>query len=371
MREIKITKAEAGQRLNKLLGKYLDAAPQSFIYKMLRKKNIKWNHEKASGNEIVQEGDIIQLYLSDDTIAAFQKDMKAKTDIILQGKEGERAATQRNVKMIPAEDGLTAIKDLDILYEDEDILILNKPVGVLSQKAQAGDYSINEQIVDYYRQRRGEDHLFTPSVCNRLDRNTSGILLAGMSLKGSQLLSKMLKERSLEKYYYTVVSGVVEGPDRIKGFLAKKENHNQVVIYETIEEAKSAGITKPALIETHYEPVVTGRFQDMEFTLLKVRLVTGKTHQIRAHLQSVGHPIIGDGKYGWKNINGRLKKEFGLTHQLLHAGEIVFPESGQLPEALSGGVLRAPLPVEFQEIIRSIIWQHGIPEDFAVPDLKN
>ncbi len=344
MREIKITKAEAGQRLNKLLGKYLDAAPQSFIYKMLRKKNIKWNHQKASGNEIVQEGDIIQLYLSDDTIAAFQKDMKAKTDATLQG---------------------------DILYEDEDILILNKPVGVLSQKAQAGDYSINEQIVNYYRQKRGEDHLFTPSVCNRLDRNTSGILLAGMSLKGSQLLSKMLKERSLEKYYYTVVSGVVEGPDRIKGFLAKKENHNQVVIYETIQEAKSAGVTKPALIETHYEPVATGRFQDMEFTLLKVRLVTGKTHQIRAHLQSVGHPIIGDGKYGWKNINGRLKKEFGLTHQLLHAGEIVFPESGQLPEALSGGVLRAPLPVEFQEIIRSIIWQHGIPEDFAVPDLKN
>lgn len=344
MREIKITKAEAGQRLNKLLGKYLDAAPQSFIYKMLRKKNIKWNHQKASGNEIVQEGDIIQLYLSDDTIVAFQKDMKAKTDIALQG---------------------------DILYEDEDILILNKPVGVLSQKAQAGDYSINEQIVDYYRQKRGEDHLFTPSVCNRLDRNTSGILLAGMSLKGSQLLSKMLKERSLEKYYYTVVSGVVEGPDRIKGFLAKKENHNQVVIYETIEEAKSAGVTKPALIETHYEPVATGRFQDKEFTLLKVRLVTGKTHQIRAHLQSVGHPIIGDGKYGWKNINGRLKKEFGLTHQLLHAGEIVFPESGQLPEALSGGVLRAPLPVEFQKIIRSIIWQHGIPEDFAVPDLKN
>ncbi len=344
MREIKITKAEAGQRLNKLLGKYLDAAPQSFIYKMLRKKNIKWNHQKASGNEIVQEGDIIQLYLSDDTIAAFQKDMKAKTDIALQG---------------------------DILYEDGDILILNKPVGVLSQKAQAGDYSINEQIVDYYRQKRGEDHLFTPSVCNRLDRNTSGILLAGMSLKGSQLLSKMLKERSLEKYYYTVVSGVVEGPDRIKGFLAKKESHNQVVIYETIEEAKSAGVTKPALIETHYEPVATGRFQDMEFTLLKVRLVTGKTHQIRAHLQSVEHPIIGDGKYGWKNINGRLKKEFGLKHQLLHAGEIIFPESGELPETLSGGVLRAPLPVEFQEIIRSIIWQHGIPEDFAVPDLKN
>lgn len=340
MQEIKIEEFYAGQRLNKFLGKYLDAAPQSFIYKMLRKKNIKWNNQKASGSELLSVGDSVQIYLADDTIMKFRKDGRIP---VFSGQESE----QNNRKNSP-------LAGIDILYEDEDILILNKPAGILSQKAVAEDYSLNERIVDYYREKHGGETLFTPSVCNRLDRNTSGILLAGMSLKGSQLLSRMLKDRTVDKYYLTVVCGRIEQSGTVKGFLTKKANHNQVVVYSSLEEAHVAGVDKPAFIETRYEPVAHGAYQDMEFTLLKVKLVTGKTHQIRAHLCFMGHPIIGDGKYGLKSVNGVMKKEFGLSHQLLHAWEITFPVLENLPEILLGAVIQAPLPEEFANIQKSL-----------------
>ena len=229
---------------------------------------------------------------------------------------------------------MDALKNVPVLYEDDDIIILNKPVGMLSQKAEASDYSLNERIVDYYNSKEFSNPLFTPSVCNRLDRNTSGIILAGTSLKGSQMLSRILKDRTLDKYYLTVVSGKVEQASTIKGFLAKKASHNQVVVYESLQRAKEHGVDKPAFIETKYEPLDYGRFQNMDFTLLKVKLITGKTHQIRAHLRSVGHPIIGDGKYGLKSVNAVLKKEFGLKHQLLHAYEITFPTELELALSL-------------------------------------
>lgn len=363
MQEIVINEANEGQRLNKFLGKYLDAAPQSFLYKMLRKKNIKCNHGKATGNEIIKIGDTIQIYMTDETIAKFRKDGKvpvfATENVLadsgvhntsLQGKKDsydldkQDSIVSRNQKSNP-------LADIPILYEDSDVLILNKPAGMLSQKAEASDYSLNERIVDYYREKEYTNTLFTPSVCNRLDRNTSGIILAGMSLKGTQMLSRILKDRTLDKYYLTIVSGKVEQASTIKGFLTKKASHNQVVVYDSIEQAQGNGVEKPAFIETRYEPLAYGQLQDMDFTLLKVKLVTGKTHQIRAHLRSVGHPIIGDGKYGLKSVNAVLKKEFELKHQLLHAFEITFPGEGlEAVTNLAGQVIHAPLPEEFERI---------------------
>lgn len=331
MQQIIITSELAGQRLNKLLGKYLDEAPQSFIYKMLRKKNIKLNDKKATGNEIVKEFDVVTLYLTDSTIDTFQK------------KQIQTAVSSAS----------NSLPSLQILYEDKDILIVNKAVGVLSQKARADDYSINEQIVDYWRGKYQDNSMFVPSVCNRLDRNTSGILLAGMSLSGSQLLSKMLKQRRVDKYYLTIVSGIVEKDRTIQGFLTKKKNHNQVVIYKTLEEAQRAAADKPAYIETRYEPLDYGRFDGDDVTLLQVKLITGKTHQIRAHLHAAGHPILGDGKYGNKPINDRLRKEFGLKHQLLHAYVLCFPPrevEPELPETLVGKKITADLPEEFSKI---------------------
>lgn len=325
MQQIIIDEETNGQRLNKLIGKYLDAAPQSFIYKMLRKKNIKYNHKKATGNEIVRNGDVVEIFMSEDTIKRFQKDRTLLRDS-------------------------NALDDVRILFESEDVIIINKPVGMLSQKAKPEDYSLNERIVDYYHARKNCSKVFTPSVCNRLDRNTSGIILAGMSLKGTRELSYMLKERKIDKYYLTIVYGVVSKGETIKGFLAKKQNHNQVVIYKSLYEAKKNGEDHPAFIETSYEPVLTGKFQDMNFSLLKVKLITGKTHQIRAHLDSIGHPVIGDGKYGLKSVNAVMKREFGLKNQLLHAYHLTFPEKNCALEELSGKDIYADLPETFYEI---------------------
>ncbi|MCI8509651.1 MAG: RluA family pseudouridine synthase [Lachnospiraceae bacterium] len=358
MQEIRISEANAGQRLNKFLGKYLDDAPQSFLYRMLRKKNIKWNNKKAAGNEILNTGDTIQVYMTDETIAKFRKDKmipvfdaKRQEDALHNPDNRQSVTVCKDISPVREWE---ALKGIEIIYEDKDILILNKPAGLLSQKAEAGDYSLNEQIVDYYGTKPWADSLFTPSVCNRLDRNTSGIILAGMSLKGSRTLSHMLKERTLDKYYLTIVSGNIASPSTIKGFLVKKASHNQVLIYKSIEDAGKNKEERPAYIETMYEPLAHGEFRDMEFTLLKVKLITGKTHQIRAHLQAVGHPVIGDGKYGLKSVNALLKREFGLRYQLLHASEITFPCQEELSGTLSGRKFYADLPEKFCEIKNAI-----------------
>ncbi len=344
MQEITITEANEGQRLNKFLGKYMDAAPQSFIYKMLRKKNIKWNNGKATGNEILKTGDSIKIFLADETIAGFRKDgmLPVMTgDRTLQDSPGDF--------LTPHDEG----KPLSILYEDRDILVVNKPTNVLSQKAQPSDYTLNEQIVDYYKATRGkEENFFTPSVCNRLDRNTSGILLAGMSLRGSRALSTMLKDRTINKFYLTVVSGRVLDTKMVSGYLAKQSTHNKVTVYKTREDGNKNGADKLAYIKTLYEPLAYGDMKGKDFTLLRVKLITGKTHQIRAHLHSIGYPIIGDGKYGDKNINTMLKKEMHLNHQLLHAYCISFPRDVQgLSANLSEKVIIGDPPKEFMDIL--------------------
>ena len=370
MQEIIISEANAGQRLNKFLGKYLDDAPQSFVYKMLRKKNIKVNKGKATGNEVLQLGDTVQIFMTDDTIANFRKDKRVPvfadsciTSVFNLKQEDELNTTETRLMNRADRKVVDALRDVPVLYEDDNIIILNKPAGMLSQKAEASDYSLNERIVDYYNDKESANPLFTPSVCNRLDRNTSGIILAGMPLKGSQMLSRILKDRTLDKYYLTIVSGRVEQASTIKGFLAKKASHNQVVVYESLEQAKKHGVDKPAFIETRYEPLDYGKFQNMEFTLLKVKLITGKTHQIRAHLRSVGHPIIGDGKYGLKSVNAVIKKEFGLKHQLLHAYEITFPKNFELAKELSGKQIHATLPKEFTTILHSLQMHFAIVTD--------
>lgn len=326
MQEIQIGKNEAGQRLDKLLGKYLNTAPKSFLYKMLRKKNIKLNKKKAEGNELLKEGDVVSLFLSEETISSFQKKKEIKAPSLDNNKK------------------------LSIIYEDENVLILNKEAGILSQKAQKDDISMNEYVVSYMKdKRKGKDDLFTPSICNRLDRNTSGILLAGASLKGSQTLSHLLRERQIDKYYVTVVKGQVNDLLSVKGFLHKDEKTNKVQLMD-----------KPFLNASPIETEIIPLQVQGDYSLLMVKLITGKTHQIRAHLAYTGHPIIGDSKYGDTGVNRKFRDQYKLKHQLLHAYKVIFPKMEDNLSNLSEKTFTAPLPEQFGRIIKDLFHMEAL-----------
>lgn len=319
MKEFQIGKNEADQRLDKYLKKLLPNAGSSFLYKMLRKKNIVWNGKKADGSEKVQTGDIIQIYFTDDTFEKFSG----------ISQSGVAIASKNLVANVPAD-------QLDIIFEDEDIVIINKPSGMLSQKASPEDVSANEYLISYLLHTgavsESELNTFKPSICNRLDRNTSGLLIAGKSLKGLQQMSAMLKERTIKKYYRCIVSGNVTQPSHIQGYLKKDEKMNRVSIQShAFEDAK--------YIETEYQPLQT----DGVNTLLEVHLITGRSHQIRAHLASIGHPIIGDTKYGNRTVNDTWRKRSHIKSQLLHAYRMELPD---------GRIFTAPTGTEFDQILQ-------------------
>ncbi len=322
MRCVAVGEKEAGQRLDKYLGKYLNLAGKNFLYKMMRKKNITLNGKKCDGSERLVEGDEIRLFLSEDTIEKFSQVRVQET-----GKN-----------------------HLDIVYEDEHILLVNKPSGMLSQKARDSDVSLVEYVTGYLLDSgqitREELRAFRPSVCNRLDRNTSGLVAAGKSLAGLQGLSAVFKDRSLHKYYLCAVWGRVKEKKRIEGVLVKDEKANQVKILPLKNAGEEAESREGALICTEYEPL---KYQD-GFTLLKVALITGRTHQIRAHLSSVGYPVAGDYKYGDKAVNEKVKKKYGVGSQMLHSFRMVFPRMEEPLGGLSGKSFTAPVPEEFERI---------------------
>ncbi len=316
MKEVKIGGNESGQRLDKFLMKYMNRAPKSFLYKMLRKKNITLNGRKAAGDERLRAGDTVRLFLSDETIGKF-------TETRVQYTDGK----------------------IDILYEDRHTIFMNKPVGMLSQKAGPQDVSLTEHLISYLlrsgQMKEGELATFRPSVCNRLDRNTSGIVAAGKTLAALQELSLMFRERTVQKYYLCLVDGRVTEPKRIRGTLSKDEKTNKVTVRDgTFPDGDP--------IETAYMPVRTAH----DATLLEVHLITGKTHQIRAHLASEGYPLIGDYKYGNRDVNDRYKKEFGLRSQMLHSRRLCFPACKGELSALSGQEILAPPPELFVHICR-------------------
>ena len=315
MKTLIVTEKEAGQRLDKLLTKYLNLAGRGFIYKMLRKKNITVNGKKCDGSEKLSKGDEIKLFLSEETLQKFSQVQVQKV---------------RDIQ-------------LSVIYEDAHILLINKPSGMLSQKAKEGDESLVEYVIDYLLKNgdlSSQDlATFRPSVCNRLDRNTSGLVAAGKSLPGLQILSEVFRDRSLHKYYYCVVKGALKEKRTISGFLLKDEKTNQVKIFkDQVPESQP--------IVTTYEPVSV--FDN--YTLLRVTLVTGRTHQIRAHFSSIGYPLVGDGKYGDAGVNEEARRRFGIRHQMLHSFQMQFPDLPEPLSYLSGRLFTAPLPEEFKRI---------------------
>lgn len=316
MQQIIAGKNEAGQRLSKLLDKYLNQAPTGFVYKMLRKKNIILNGKKADGSERVAEGDEIMLYLSDETIEKFSR-------------------VQTDTTEVP----------LDILYEDDHILIINKEAGMLSQKARPEDTTLVEYMTAYLLGSGtiSMDSLrsFRPGLCNRLDRNTSGLILAGKSLAGLQAMGDLIKRHNLNKYYLCIVKGRILEKRSICGYLLKDTSHNKSAVSELPVDGAD-------FIHTEYEPLCSNE----TLTFLKVRLITGRSHQIRAHLSSMGHPLAGDGKYGDVPFNRNMKRKYRLRFHLLHSYCMEFPQLDGVLSGLSEACIKAPLPDYFEKIVR-------------------
>lgn len=331
MKELIIRKNDSGQRLDKYLKKYLNNATAGFIYKMLRKKNITLNGRKADGSEIIAENDSVKLFLADETINNFRQEVKIPQNVSKAARKTE----------------------LHVLYEDDDILLVNKPSGILSQKSKPQDISINEIIIDYLVNNGTisiEDlSTFKPSVCNRLDRNTSGIITFGKSLRGAQELSEGLKNRTIDKYYLCVVKGIIKERAIIDGYLTKNIRTNKVMITSDRKNNDSDRIY------TEYLPVCNNDRN----TLLKIKLHTGKTHQIRAHLASIGNPLIGDFKYGDLNANEYAKKKYGVSDQILHAFELYIPGRGLR--------VYAPMPDLMKKYLKGEgLWEPGNQGDLEV-----
>ncbi len=345
MQIITISHNEEGRRLDRYLVKVLPGAGLSFICKMLRKKNITVNGAKANPDQKLNEGDRIMMYFSDETYEKMlDPNRRTASDHVADIADPGRSCDEyiRAYK---------TIGDIDIIYEDRDFVFVDKPSGVLSQKSSDKDVSMNEWLVGRCLDRGEltEEDLasFKPAFANRLDRNTSGLMLGGKSVKALQTLSSLLKERDMQKYYLCFAMGkpdeslpvTTEAFTDIRGFLVKDRTSNTVSVYNDRGKAQNA------------EEIMTGfrvvrQYEDPDRMLLEVDLHTGKSHQIRAQLSALGHPIIGDTKYGTndKALNGSDRKKTGdrvtkeeqpRRGQLLHAYRVVFPKLPQWP-AISG-----------------------------------
>ena len=327
MREVFVTSLEAGQRLDRFLGRILKDAPKSFLYRMLRKKNITLNGKKADGSEKLKDQDVIRLYFSEETLERL-------------GGTGSGAGQEK------AQGGTDyPYRHLDVLYEDANVLIVDKPAGILSQKAKPEDISMVEYVTGYLLRTGAltvrDLAVFRPGVCNRLDRNTTGVLTAGKTTAGLQALTALFRDCTAKKYYCCIVRGEVREPMRLDGYLLKDQEKNQVKILQSPEKDAQR-------IVTAYRPIHSAG----GFTLLEVHLVTGRSHQIRAHLSSIGLPVLGDPKYGDERLNADLRRQYGIRGQMLHSRRLVFPESEGVLAPLSGRTVTAPLPAPFVTFLR-------------------
>lgn len=314
MREINITSDEKGQRIDKFLLKYMNKAPKSFVYKMLRKKNIKLNNKKAEGSEILSLGDVISLYLSDETVEKFRE--------IKDVKKAEQC--------------------FSIVYEDKNVIICGKPPGlIVHPDREHSENTLNDQLL-WYLFENGEydpdnSRGFVPSICNRLDVNTSGIVTMGKNLQALQELNRGFREKLIDKYYITLVKGVVSEEGKIEGYHIKNDNNIAFITNDS---------KKGVYISTKYRPLKTNG----EYTLLEVKLETGKSHQIRVCMKYIGHPVAGDKKYGDKDTNMYFYNKFGLNRQFLHSSRLVFNMEDGCLEYLKGREFRCNMDRCLQKI---------------------
>jgi 23S rRNA pseudouridine955/2504/2580 synthase len=330
MKEFNIPSEESGQKLIRFLNRILPNANNSFLYKMLRKKNITVNEKRCNGNETLLNGDVVKIFFSDDTFSKFS---------------GKSDSTD--------EDYLEALmkldtKNLDIVYESKDIICLNKNPGLLSQKSSDTDVSANELLIAYLLQNnkisRETLASFRPSVINRLDRNTSGILIFGKTMNGIKIGNEAIKNKNTEKTYHCIVKGKYNGPSLMKGYLVKDKTSNYIKYLKNITNNKKLYTDDIDMYNSnddnckYMEQEVKTEYCTNEYSYLTVILHTGRSHQIRASLSYYGFPIIGDVKYGDRSLNNKLK----VKRPLLHSYSCI----------IEGNTVVAPDPEDFNDFIR-------------------
>lgn len=308
MREIRITEALAGQRLDKFLRRYLPNARSGLLYSSLRKKNIVLNDRKAQGGELLKAGDLVRIYFRDETLDQMM----------------EHARPRDAAPLDPSW----------IVYEDAFVLAINKPAGILSQQRRAGEISLSEMLKAYLDQ--ADRNLYHAALSNRLDRNTSGLVLAGKDLAASSELSRLIRERRIKKYYLALASGVIKEARKLSDTIVRDEQR----LVSKVRSDKG-GVRAELL----YEPLARYEIDGEVCTLLRIQLLTGRTHQIRAQMSAFGHALVGDPKYGKRHP--RLKRQF------LHAYEIRFPTIEGRLSALSEKTIRADLPDDLKALTGS------------------
>jgi len=332
MKEIIVSKEYHQIRCDKLIFKILKEASKGYIYKMYRKKNIVVNEKKITGKERLQEGDRIRFYLSDETFNKFSGD-----------------STERNNEKVSEDQSLSLLVESLILYEDEELLVYNKPCNLLSQP-NGKDENLIDQYVEYMKRKNlleGQDYQRAYGVCNRLDRNTTGVILIGKNAFSLRTINEAIKKKQVEKVYHAVVKGSISEPLDLRAYLEKKKTRNKVVIRQ-----EAVGDQ----IHTKVRPIsVSG---DGKYTLCEVNILTGKSHQIRAHLASVGHPLIGDGKYGDKVTNDYFRKNYDIRFQMLHSYSYTlhFKEQSDLKQCahLDGQTFKAPYFETFEKVVSGL-----------------
>ena len=322
MKKIQITENDANQRIDKYIKKLLVNAPTNFIYKMFRKKDIKVNGKKVNEKYILKNNDVVEMFLYEDKF----KEFTATKDIY-------------NVK-----------KTFKVLYEDNHVLIVYKPAGLLVHEDKNESVNtLTNQVLSYLANKNeldlSRENTFIPGPVHRLDRNTSGIVIFGKTLAALQVLNEMIKQRHcIEKSYLTICKGKVNQKRNLKGYIVKLDDQAQVKL---VSKDYPGALT----METIVKPVKYNN----DYSKVEVTLITGRMHQIRVHLSSIDHPIIGDRKYGDFELNKFVKKEFGLNHQLLHAYKIRFVKSFGILAYLQDKEIVCPVPKQFEKIENSLI----------------